>query len=72
MVIVYLTESYEMKPFDCGDADLNGFLLNDAKLYAEKKLAYTYIFATIYFIVPMVLYNYWLIQTQKAHPTDAL
>ena len=32
-----------MKPFDCGDADLNGFLLNDAKLYAEKKLAYTYI-----------------------------
>ena len=43
MVIVYLTESYEMKPFDCGDADLNGFLLNDAKLYAERKLAYTYI-----------------------------
>ena len=29
-------------------------------------------YATIYFIVPMVLYNYWFIQTQKAHPTDAL
>ena len=43
MVIVYLTEDYEMKSFDCGDADLNDFLLNDAKLYAEKKLANTYI-----------------------------
>lgn len=43
MVIVYLDNTYKMKPFDCGDADLNGFLLNDAKVYAEKKLAYTYI-----------------------------
>ena len=25
MVIVYLAESYEMKPFDCGDADLIRF-----------------------------------------------
>lgn len=32
----------------------------------------TYFNATIYFIVPTVLYNYWFIQTQKAHPTDAL
>lgn len=43
MVIVYLSDEYEMKPFDCGDDDLNGFLLNDAKQYAAKKLAYTYI-----------------------------
>lgn len=41
MVIVYLSDEYEMKPFDCGDDDLNGFLLNDAKQYAAKKLAYT-------------------------------
>lgn len=32
-----------MKSFDCGDADLNDFLLNDAKLFAEKKIANTYI-----------------------------
>lgn len=32
-----------MKPFDCGDADLNGFLLNDAGKYAEKQLANTFI-----------------------------
>ena len=43
MEIIKLTADYEMKPFDCGDADLNGFLLNDAKLYAEKQLAYTFI-----------------------------
>ena len=43
MEIVRLTAAYEMKPFDCGDADLNGFLLNDAKMYLEKKLAFTFI-----------------------------
>ena len=43
MEIVRLTAAYEMKPFDCGDADLNGFLLNDAKLYAEKMLAFTFV-----------------------------
>lgn len=43
MVIKILTPDYEMKSFDCGDADLNDFLLNDAKLFAEKKIANTYI-----------------------------
>ncbi len=43
MEIVKLTADYIMKPFDCGDADLNGFLLYDAKMYLEKKLAYTFI-----------------------------
>lgn len=28
--IVRLTEDYEIKPFDCGNDDLNDFLLNDA------------------------------------------
>ncbi len=35
MVINLLTSNYEMKSFDCGDTDLNDFLLNDAKLFAE-------------------------------------
>ena len=43
MEIIRLTADYEMKPFDCGDADLNGFLLNDAKLFAAKNLAFTFI-----------------------------
>lgn len=43
MEIVRLTAEYELKPFDCGDADLNGFLFNDARSYADKKLAYTFI-----------------------------
>ena len=27
MKVVQLTSDYEMKPFDCGDTELNGFLL---------------------------------------------
>jgi len=27
------------KPFDCGDQDLNDFLLNDSKLYLKNLLA---------------------------------
>ena len=32
-----------MKPFDCGNSDLNDFLLNDAKAYASHLLAVTYL-----------------------------
>ena len=31
MRLVPLTSDYELTPFDCGDSDLNEFLLNDAK-----------------------------------------
>lgn len=34
MDLIPLTADYELKPFDCGDADLNGFLLNDAKSFS--------------------------------------
>jgi len=43
MRIAKVTQDYEIKPFDCGDADLNGFLMNDAKNYAEKNIAYTFV-----------------------------
>ena len=43
MEIIKLIAGYQMRPFDCGDADLNGFLLNDAKEYAIKELAFTFI-----------------------------
>ena len=38
MELIQLTSDYDLKPFDCGDADLNGFLLNDAKIFLEKRL----------------------------------
>ena len=41
--IVRLTQEHQMKPFDCGNADLNDFLLNDAKAYASRLLAVTYL-----------------------------
>ena len=41
--IVRLDADYEFKPFDCGDKDLNEFLLNDSKDYLAKRIAVTYI-----------------------------
>lgn len=41
--IVKLSEDYQFKPFDCGDADLNEFLSEDAKLYLRRLLSVTYI-----------------------------
>ena len=44
MELIQLTSDYEMKPFDCGDAALNGFLCNEAKLFMKSRLAKTYLF----------------------------
>ena len=41
--IVRLTSNYPIKPFDCGNADLNDFLLSNAKAYANRLLAVTYL-----------------------------
>ena len=32
-----------MRGFDCGDADLNDFILNESMLYRKEKLAVTYV-----------------------------
>jgi hypothetical protein len=37
-----LKEDHTIKPFDCGDDDLNGFFLKDAILYQKQKLTVTY------------------------------
>ena len=42
--LIRLTQEHEIKPFDCGDEDLNDFLLNSSKQYLEQLLAVTYIF----------------------------
>lgn len=41
--LVHLPDDYHFEPFDCGDEDLNDFLLNDAKAFQKKQIAYTYI-----------------------------
>ena len=44
MELIQLTSDYEMKPFDCGDAALNGFLCDEAKPFLENRLARTFLF----------------------------
>lgn len=43
MKIVRLTQEHTFKPFDCGESDLNDFLLQDAKQYLKGLLAVTYV-----------------------------
>lgn len=43
LTVVRLDENYEFTHFDCGEEDLNDFLLNDAKDYQRRLLAVTYI-----------------------------
>ena len=43
MRIIRLTSDYRFGSFDCGESDLNDFLLADAKEYASKLLAVTYL-----------------------------
>ena len=43
MRLVRLEEIETLKPFDCGDEDLNDFLLSDARLYNEQFLANTFV-----------------------------
>ena len=42
--IYKLGDNEQVKSFDCGDVDLNDFILNDAFLYRKEKLAVTYIY----------------------------
>jgi GNAT superfamily N-acetyltransferase len=40
---VKITDSQIIKPFDCGDLDLNDFLMSDANNYQKQLLAVTYV-----------------------------
>ncbi|MBQ8812040.1 MAG: hypothetical protein IJZ70_06995 [Bacteroidales bacterium] len=44
--VVRLTQDYQFKSFDCGNQDLNDFLLSDSKPYLKKLLSVTYILET--------------------------
>ncbi len=41
--LIRLSIDYQIKPFDCGDSDLNEFIFNDAKKYLNEFLAVTYL-----------------------------
>ena len=43
MNLVRLSSNYPLSGFDCGDSDLNEFLLQDAKFFLEKRIANTFI-----------------------------
>ena len=43
MRLIRLTLDMDLATFDCGDNDLNGFLLEDAKHFLEKRIANTFI-----------------------------
>lgn len=43
MKLIALRPDYEVCNFDCGDSDLNGFLLNDAKNAQALRIANTFI-----------------------------
>ena len=47
MVITKLEEGETVKSFDCGDADLNDFILNECPLYRKEKLAVTYVLEAV-------------------------
>ena len=42
--IYKLSGTEQVKSFDCGDVDLNDFIINDAPLYRKEKLAVTYVY----------------------------
>lgn len=41
--VIQLEEYETVKSFDCGDADLNEFILRESPLYRKEKLAITYV-----------------------------
>jgi GNAT superfamily N-acetyltransferase len=41
--LIRLSDNYQIKPFDCGNSDLNEFLVKDSKKYLQELLAVTYL-----------------------------
>lgn len=66
MKLIRLTEETEIKSFDCGDADLNDFILHDAKAFLSKKIANTFLITERDKIVA-----YFSLLNDKVSKTDA-
>lgn len=70
MDLIQLTADYELKPFDCGDADLNGFLMNDAKSFLERWLGKTFLLVDVEEIVAYFCLFNDKISRQEASPRE--
>ena len=66
MKLIRLTKDTIIKSFDCGDADLNDFILNDAKAFLSKRIAYTFLIINGENIVA-----YFSLLNDKVAKTDA-
>lgn len=66
MKLIRLTEETEIKSFDCGDTDLNDFILHDAKAFLSKKIANTFLITEEDNIVA-----YFSLLNDKVSKTDA-
>ena len=58
-----LQQNEKINAFDCGDADLNDFIINEAHLYRNELIAVSYVLenkttkdVTAYFSLPMTEY----------------
>ncbi len=54
-----------IKPFDCGDNDLNGFLMDDSRNYHQQFLAHTYIIENEFLTI-----DYFSLLTDKISKSD--
>ena len=43
MKLLRLTSETDLEGFDCGDTDLNNFLVEDAKNFLNKRIATSYV-----------------------------
>lgn len=66
MQLTRLEADAEIAAFDCGDEDLNGFLLNDAKAFMQKKIANTFLLSDGEKVVA-----YFSLLTDKISKTEA-
>jgi predicted GNAT family N-acyltransferase len=66
MQLTRLASDTEIAAFDCGDEDLNGFLLNDAKAFMQKKIANTFLLSDGEKVVA-----YFSLLTDKISKTEA-
>ena len=60
----------KVKSFDCGDADLNDFILNESGLYRKALLAVTYVFEAIDDVEHEHIAAYFSLANDRVSMTD--
>lgn len=65
MILKKLESIKTIKPFDCGDSDLNGFLMDDSRNYHQQFLAHTYVIENDFLTI-----GYFSLLTDKISKSD--